>query len=73
MGTYQFKHYRRTKPGGMAGEIILQVQIESPSLAQASQIVEREHLPKVDFVHDFALLDGDTGFIVCYFEGRTDA
>ena len=72
MRTYHFKQYRRTKPGGTTGELVKDVKIEADGMAQAYEIVKRDRLLDIDFKTDFALLEGDTGFLTCWLTGVPD-
>lgn len=71
--TYQFKQYRRTRPHGTAGEITKSIEIVAPGLAQAAQVVVKEYLVDLDFQYNFAILEGDSGFIKLWTTGSDDA
>jgi hypothetical protein len=71
MGTYHFKQYRRTKPNGTTGELVRREEIEAGGLAFAAQAAE-EFLREIDFTYDFAILEGDTGFVRCWLRGPSD-
>ena len=67
---YYFKHYRRTQPGGTTGELIRKVQIRAYGLMHANEIAVRDYVAGIDFKSDFAILDGESGFIKCWFTGK---
>ncbi|HWY60351.1 MAG TPA: hypothetical protein VNW15_00470 [Rhizomicrobium sp.] len=70
--TYQFKHYRRTAPGGTTGELLRSAEIQAAGLAYAGQIADRDYLPGVNFESDFVILEGEN-FIRCYLAKDTYA
>ena len=61
MPNYRLKTYRRTRPEGTCGELLEVFQIEALHLADAQNIVERDHIQRLDFRHDFAILEDDNG------------
>ena len=67
---YYFKHYRRSRPGGTTGELIRKVQIRAYGIMHAEQIATRDFVAAINFDLDFAILDGDSGFIKCWFTGE---
>jgi hypothetical protein len=71
MGTYHFKQYRRTKRNGSTGELLRRKEIEATGLAFAEQMVEGD-LREIDFEYDFAILEGDTGFVRCWLTRPSD-
>jgi hypothetical protein len=73
MRNYRLKLYRRTRPGGTTGELLKERKFEAPGLAQAEQIARRDHLPVIDFRTDFAILEGDSGFVSCWLAGEPHA
>ena len=70
---YQFKQYRRTKPGGIGGELTKRVEIAAHGLAQAEQMAVRDHVAAINFETDFAILEGDYGFVRCWLTGYEHA
>ncbi len=71
--TYTFKQYRRTRPGGTTGEMTKRAEIKAPGLAQAEEIAAKEYLAGLDFKSDFAILEGETGFVSCWLTGLPHA
>jgi hypothetical protein len=71
--TYVFKQYRRTKPGGSVGELTKSVEICATGLSAAEEIAAKDHLAGIDFKHDFAILEGETGFVSCWLTGYPHA
>ena len=72
MGTYYFKPYRRTKPGGTTGELVLREPMEAEGLAPAERAAGK-YLTAIDFKTDFAILEGETGFVSCWLTGYEHA
>jgi hypothetical protein len=63
MPNYQFKRFRRTGgPESTTGELLSCQVIEAPGLAHVEKMLGPD-LRKIDFRIDFAIIEGDTGFV----------
>jgi hypothetical protein len=51
------------------GELTKTIEIKAHGLAQAEKIALRDHSAGLDFEWDFAILEGESGFVSCWLTG----
>jgi hypothetical protein len=66
MPTYNLKLYARVSRGSTVGELLKKYEITAPGLSEAERIAVRDHREEIDFETDFAILEGETGFVSCW-------
>jgi hypothetical protein len=55
------------------GELTAKHEVSASGLSEAERIAVKQFGNKIDFDRDFAILEGDTGFVSCWFTGLPDA
>jgi hypothetical protein len=73
MPTYNLKLYRRVSPGSTVGEFTKKYEFNASGMAEAERIAAHDHVKEIDFNTDFAILEGDTGFVSFWLTGLPDA
>jgi hypothetical protein len=69
MRTYNLNLYRRVSRGSTVGELVKKYEITAQGLSEAERIAVRDYMHEIDFKTDFAILEGESGFVSCWLTG----